>query len=529
MHRLDLGNTDPQFRTPDRSHQLRTHFKSGSVAAHADYFAFAAAALVTLAVVGFELQLLSVSGLLDIRFLRSVAYHGTWALAIVLTAFLLIVRRGAVRQILPVLLACALCTGITLIHPIDEISRSFLVALLLTFCGTVLATFSAPLALARLSASATVLAATFCLLDILFARGFTEIVGRAAGLSINPNAAAAGLLLGAASSFWTIPRDWRASFVLVVAAAILTTLSRSMFLATILISLAVGIPLLRDRLRSPATRPPFKWLRTGVLCLCLAGWVGTAYWANPRFSRTMSVTVQQISEALPAFRRAQKSVSAEIGAVKSRVGEREASSTPDPAADASLAQIARRAYAEGVKNSLAARGLYFEAAVLAYRTGPPLGRGLAAAHALSPHNSFLMFAIAFGHLGWLIPICFLVLCAFWVRSIEQAPIILATSAVLMTSHDVLLVPGLLLPIILGMAALRARLASEEDHPCGAAAIKYGVLAAPVLFALGWLLGTSLPLSAAKPPPAMLWIQIFCASVLWATAIWRWSDRPRQTS
>jgi hypothetical protein len=526
---LDQIDLQPGSSGPSR--QLRTFLDpewiAAAIAAQVNYFAFAAALLVTLAIAGFQLQLLSFSRLLDIWFLRSVLYHGAWALAIVLTALLLIVRRGAVRQILPVLLACALCAGITLTHPIDEISRSFLVALLLTVCGTVLATFSAPLALVRLSASATVLAAMFCLFDILFAQGFTETVGRAAGLSINPNGAAAGLLLGASSSFWAIPRHWRAFFVLVVAAAILTTLSRSVILATIVICVAVGIPLLRDRLKLPAPRPPFQWLRTSMLCLCLVGWVGAAFWSNPRVSHTTGVAVQQISDALPAFRRAQKSVSAEIGAVQARVGEREASAA---VADASLAQIARRAQAEGVKNSLAARGLFFEAAVLAYRTGPPLGRGLAAAHALSPHNSFLMFAIAFGHLGWLIPIAFLLLCAWWVRSIEQAPLFLATSAVLLTSHDVLLVPGLLLPIILGMAALNARLSPAEDHPCGAAPIKYGVLAAPVLFALGWLLGTSVPFSAAKPAPALLWVQIFCASVLWTAAIWRWSGTPpRETS
>lgn len=481
---------------------------------------FAAAALVTLAVAGFQMQLLTFSGVLDIWFFRSMIYHGCWVAALGLTLLLLVTRRDLIGRFVPVILVCGLSASITLTHPIDDVSRSFLVALALILCVTVLAMTSAPLALVRLSATATMLCAVFCLLDILFAQGFTEIAGRAAGLSINPNAAAAGLLLGAASSSWAVPRDWRAPFVLVVAAAILTTLSRSVLLATILICIAVGIPLLRDRLKSPAPRPPFKWLRTCVLCLCLAGWLGAAYWANPRFSRATGLIVQQISEAQPAFRRAQNSVSAQLGAVQSRVGER-----ADSVADAELAQIARRAYAEGKKNSLAARGLFFEAAVLAYRTGPQLGRGLAAAHALSPHNSFLLFAIAFGHLGWLIPISFLLLCAWWVRSIEQAPIFLATSAVLMTSHDVLLVPGLLLPIVLGVAALSARLASAEDHPCGVAAIKYGALAAPVLFALGWLCGTSVPLAATKPAPALLWIQMFCASVLWAAVIWHWSGRP----
>lgn len=517
MHRLDLGNTDPQFRTSNRSHSLRNHFKSGWIAAHADYFAFAAAALVTLAVAGFQLQLLSFSGLLDIWFLRSILYHCAWALAIALTALLLIVRRDAARQILPLLLACALCAGITLTHPVDEISRSFLVALLLIVCGTVLAAFSAPLALVRLSAAATALAAAVCLLDILFAQGFTEIVGRAAGLSINPNAAAAGLLLGAASSFWAVPRDWRTSFVLVVVAAILTTLSRSVILATILICIAVGIPLLRARLRSPAPRP-IRWVRTAAWCLFLAGWIGMALWSNERFPRAASRSSVQIGSAFSAFETARTSIP--------RTGPRISGCETVYTA---VEQIARRAEAQGKSNSLAARGLFFEAAVLAYRTGPPLGCGLASAHALSPHNSFLLFAIAFGHLGWLIPIAFLLLCAWWVRSLEQAPIFLATFAVLLTSHDVLLVPGLLLPIILGMAALNARLSSGEDHPCGVAAIKYGALAAPVLFALGWLLGTSVPLAAVKRAPTLLWIQIFCASVLWAAAIWRWFDRSRQTS
>ena len=79
-----------------------------------------------------------------------------------------------------------------------------------------------------------------CLLDILFAHGFTNTVGRAAGLSVNANIAAAGLLLGAASSYWTVPQRLRSSFVLIVGAAVFVTLSRSTWLAAVLICTGVG-------------------------------------------------------------------------------------------------------------------------------------------------------------------------------------------------------------------------------------------------------------------------------------------------
>jgi len=473
---------------------------------------FAAVALVTLAVAGFQLQLLTFSGVLEISFFRAI-YHGCWIVTLCLTLFLLIVRRDLFRRAVPVLLVCGLCACIALIHPIDAISRSFLAVLLLTICGTVLATSSAALALVRLSAAATVLGAALCLLDILFVFGFSDIVGRAAGTNLNPNIAAAGLLLAASGSFWAVPRDWRTPFVMIVAAAILTTLSRSNIVAAVLICILICAVLIHARLNVADPRRPTRWLRGSMLCLCLAGWIGTAFWLNAGFSKVIFATLRQVGSASSVIANAREN----------------AVEGSNSGADAALAQNAKQAEAIGLKNSLAARGLLFENAVLAYRSGPTLGRGLATAHALSPHNSFLLFAIAFGNLGWLVPVAFLFLSAYWVRTIDQVPIVLATFAVLMTSHDVLLMPGLLLPVVIGVAALNARLSSASDQPSGITAIGYGALAVPALFALGWLLGTSVPLASARPAPALLWILTFGASVLWAAAIWRWSGRlSRQT-
>jgi hypothetical protein len=478
---------------------------------------FAASLLVTLAVIAFHLQLLAFSGILTIGALRTVVYHGLWASAIVLTLLLATIENGLLRRIAPVVVVCALAACLTLIHPIDEISRNFLVALALTLCITVLAMTSAPLALLQLSAAATLLGATFSLLDILFVQGFTETLGRAAGLSVNPNVAAAGLLLGAASSFWAVPQRWRTAFVLIVAAAILVTLSRSGILAAVVISAIVLIAATSARLRLPAA-PPIYWIRLCVLCLVLGGWIGTAYLQNRHFSRAVTLSFRQIVSATSTF-----------DAANGLSGVAELPGDNSQVTDAAISRIISAAAAEGPVNSLVARGLFFRGALLAYRTGPPLGRGLAVAHALSPHNSFLMFAVAFGHLGWLIPIAFLLLCGLWVRSIEQATIVLATFAVLMTSHDILLVPGLLLPVILGMTALNARLSDVKDKPCGVSAIRYAALATPALFAFGWLLGRT-PAPIARPTPALLYALMFGATLLWTAAIWRWSaSRMRETA
>src|SRR5262249_14450743 len=51
-------------------------------------------------------------------------------------------------------------------------------------------------------------------------------------------------------------------------------------------------------------------------------------------------------------------------------------------------------------DSISARVLFTKQAWLAYRGGPAFGVGLDRAHAYAPHNSFLLFALAFGPVGW---------------------------------------------------------------------------------------------------------------------------------
>jgi hypothetical protein len=495
-----------------------------------------AAALGSLFVIAFQLQLLPFFSPLfvDDRLFWPTIYYGVWSLVIGLTLAILATQRPVLHRSLPVLLVCAFAAGLTLIHPIDGIAKNFLVAMMFVACTTVLAIASAPLALLRFSASATVLSAVICLLDILFAHGLTNSVGRAAGLSVNANVAAEGLLLGAASSYWAVPQRLRGSFLLIVGAAVFVTLSRSTSLAAIVICTGVGADLLWTRLKSPGPHPRIRWVRLAALTLGLAGWIVTALVSNDRFSVAAGDSYRQIGTALTAFGEARRSIAT---TVESRLPALSQITTPNrnttslngdaetkSETDEMMQEIARSAENEGDINSISARGLLIELAFRSYQGGPFLGQGLGAAHAIHPHNTFLLFAVAFGELGWLVPIAFLGLTVYWIRSIRQLPLFLATFTVMMTSHDILLTPGLLAPIVFGVAGLNSLRYRANDAPDTSSAMKYIAVAAPILFALG-VATAGIGTSSVAVAPKLLLLLVFSAISLWSIAVWLWYEKP----
>jgi hypothetical protein len=572
-----------------------------------------AAALGALFVVAFQLQLVPFFSHLfvDDRLFWPVVFYGIWALAIGITMVLLIMQSSVRRQSLPVLAVCASVMLLTLIHPMDSVAKNFLVAVTFMACVGVLAIASAPFALLRFSASVTVLSAVICLLDILFRYGFSTTAGRAAGLSINANVAAAGLLLGAASSFWTVPQRWRGPFLLIIGTAIFATLSRSTLLAAVVICSGVAADSLWTRIRSPAPRARIRWIGSAALALALAGWIALALFSNDRFPAAATRTFLQVGSAPTAFAEAREAIANSLRAktatqieanglsipraaadldskakwklerklkseeiikeVASRGGDLaeareaianwlrantapqvEATSRPEPAAPSTAApgpntlpprhdlesnpksnlerkskseevieEIARRAENEGDINSISARGLLVERAYLSYQIGPFFGQGFAAAHALQPHNMFLLFALAFGDLGWIVPLAFLGLTAYSIRSVQQLPLFLASFAVMMTSHDILFTLGLLAPFILGIAGLNARRYLVDDAPDAVAAIRYAAAAAPVAFVIGGISTLGIGSSRIADAPKLLLFLVFCAIALWSVGIWRW--------
>jgi hypothetical protein len=503
-------------------------------------FRLTAAILGSLFVVAFQLQLLPffLPLFVDDRIFWPVIYYGCGSFAAVITLIILATQKSVLRQSLPILAVCGFAVGLTLLHPLDGISKNFLVAVIFVTCATVLAIASAPFALLRFSATATVLSAVICLLDILFRNGFTNSVGRAAGLSINANVAAAGLLLGAASSYWTIPPPFRSPFVLIVGAAIFVTLSKSTEIAAIAICAGVGADLIWTRVRSPGSHQPIRWVRSGVLALGLAGWIVAALFSNDRFSVAATDAFQGTGNALKAFAEARRSINSAIESMASPPSSSTpararaaGSSTPTDdaaqqksASDERIEEIGRRAETEGDINSISARGLLMERAFLSYQNGPLLGQGLAAAHALHPHNTFLLFAVAFGDIGWIVPLAFLGLTAGWARSMQQIPLFLATFVVMSTSHDILLTPSLLAPIVLGIAALNSRRYGAGDPPYLFPAMSYSALTAPILFALGGVFIAGVGLSRAPAPPTLLLLLVFIAITLWSASVWLWPEK-----
>ena len=502
------------------------------------------------------------------RLLWPAVFYGTWALVIGVTLVLL-ARQGSIRrQSLPVLAVCTSAMLLTLIHPIDGIAKNLLVAMAFVACLCVLANASAPFALLKLSATATALSAVICLLDILFSHGFTNTVGRAAGLSINANVAAAGLLLGAASSFWTVSQPWRGPFLLIVGAAIVVTLSRSTLLAATLISSGIAADLLWRRVRSPGPHARIRWLGAGAVILVLAGWIALALFTNDRFSVAAQSSFLQIGSTPTALAEAREAIASSLRArtpsPSETIPRRESTpqsktppqpgvsrpsgpppqssrpapqsvatprpDTPAPSDDSNerklrteeiIEEITRRAENEGDINSISARGLLMERAWLSYRNGPLFGRGLAAAHALQPHNTFLLFAVAFGDLGWLVPLAFLGLTAYSVRNVQQLPLCLATFTVLMTSHDIPFAFGLLAPFILGVVGLNAQRLRRHDEPEAIPAIRYAAATTPLLFAIGAIATLSVGPSSIARTPGLLLFLVFCAITLWSASIWHW--------
>jgi hypothetical protein len=529
-----------------------------------------AAALGSLFVVAFQLQMVPFFAPLFVedRLLWPLVFYGTWAFVIGITLVLLVRQAAVRRQSLPVLVVCAAAMLLTLIHPIDGVAKNFLVAVAFVACVSVLASASAPFALLRFSAAATVLSAVICLLDILFSHGFTNTVGRAAGLSINANVAAAGLLLGGASSFWAVSPRLRGPFVLIVSTAIFVTLSRSTLLAVVLISSGVAADMLWRRIRSPDPHPRIRWLDSGAVILVLAGWVTLALFANDRFSVAARSSFLQIGSTPAAFAEAQEAIANSLhaptpspsGTASRRElappptaaplpgglrpsGPAPQSSRPAPQATAIprpemplpsgdererklrteevIKEITRRAENEGDINSISARGLLMERAWLSYRHGPHFGRGLAAAHALQPHNTFLLFAVAFGDLGWLVPLAFLGLTAYSVRSVQQLPLCLATFTVLMTSHDLPFTFGLLVPFILGIAGLNAQRYPPRDESDAVPAIRYAAVVTPVVFVIGAISTLSFGPPSIAGAPKLLFFLVSSAIALWSAGIWHW--------
>lgn len=422
-----------------------------------------AAAFSLVLIAAFQLQLLPFfsSWFVTNKTVWPIVYYSFWALIVAVTGASLLLP-GVLRRSLPVIVLGAVLMALALLHPVDVIAKNSFVSMVFLICVTVLAIASGPVLILRFAAAATAVCACICLIDILFARGLTDTAGRAAGLSINPNIAALGLLLGASVSYWVVPFRFAGYFIVLILAAVFTTLSKSALLAYLIIFGGVAAYSFRF---SP--RP--RILGPASFALALCGWLWLASSTNDRFRVATSLAYSGLRNAVTAFETAKTAVSGAVATRERRTppptgvagapssGAAGPPSTgiaemPRPESQIRIEELGRRAAKEGDINSVSARGLLMERAWLSYRNSLISGVGLDAAYALESHNSFLFFALAFGPIGWLVPLLFIGLTL--TRSIVGVPMPLAIFVAAMVSHDVFRLPGLLVPIALGIAYAR---------------------------------------------------------------------------
>ncbi|QKD05209.1 hypothetical protein EB235_30070 [Mesorhizobium loti R88b] len=441
-------------------------------------------------------------------------FHALYGSVLIVSIAVLATRRDVRSAIFPLAIAAAIAVGPVALHPVGIVAKCYLITLFLGGAAIVFMLASTSAIVLRLSASVTALSAVICFLDLLFANGFTNTPGRAAGLAINPNVAAAGLLLGAAASYRAVALKWRASFLVLVSAALLITLSRSTLLAafaTVAVPIVVRI---WQQFRS-GRRLEINvrgWKRPLAVALALLGVIGIALATNAYFrvsigesfagvlsvGKALDEATQAVdtshdqapspivapvapsSEGVPAKPPVltgpnsfavidQPPAKPSISSAPSKADKPAGAAAPSPPPSNSLPSSAtshstnaakiqalgERLTDEGRRNSISARALFLERGLLAYREGGFFGRGLEEAQALAPHNTFILFAIAFGHLGWLIPIGLVGFAFCFARSAGDLALGVALVGVMMTSHDILLTPSLFLPVALGIGGMLA--------------------------------------------------------------------------
>lgn len=338
-------------------------------------------------------------------------------------------------------------------YTLDGIEKNHLVAMGSISIFTALAVASGAKTSGRFSASVIVLVSLLCLSDANFIDGFTNTTGRAAALFVNPNIAAMTLLISATGAIWAVPAGWRLSFAILVGGAIFSTLSRNSMLIGTLTAIS-ALPLLKTCPERMTIFGRRSLIAAGVTLLSVLAILTAASVNNHALTVAASDAITGLRLAKSAWEEArsddQKDSSATISADDAsglpgvEIGQHVATKA---AAPSQLVEAVEKT------NSAATRAVLLQRAFRAYQSGPPLGLGLAHAFELAPHNSYLFFAVGFGHVGWLIVPALVALIlgiAGWHQGLPSA---VAISGGAFFSHDVFIALPLVAAITIVLSGL----------------------------------------------------------------------------
>lgn len=394
--------------------------------------------LVSVAIASFQTNLVpyfgqSLSGFPGWR----AAYYGFGMLLLVAACVAFILNKRARRLALPTVAICALSGALVLMYPVDVVSKSFLMAMAFCTSLVILTSCIDETKVLHFAALAVAFNAVVCLVDIMLQNGFTNTAGRAAGLAQGPNLAASQLVLGAAVVWRAVPRQLMWSFLFLITAALVATLSRSGMAIGLTAALAAGTGY-------AITRRPhidaIKWrdIGFGAAILC---WMAAAMIANHRFSVASDAAYKSIGQVAKVVAEAPANIIV---------------SMPKEAAHNELKILDKQVVTEGEVNSASARSLLMRRALIRYSMSPWVGVGPKEAHALAPHSTYLLFALAFGVAGLVVSIGFIGLASLAAIKTGAWEFPLMVAALFAVSHDMLLFPSSIILLAIGIATLQAQ-------------------------------------------------------------------------
>jgi O-Antigen ligase len=350
------------------------------------------------------------------------------------------VREGKVRfddKLLAfVLISASISLASLIIHFDDEnlnFSRVQLSSLLfLLLCYFIFRGDNARLAARRTMLVCLVLAILISLFEVIYPAVFSNVLGRSAGLYINPNINAFALITGAILTLGLLPSRVRVIFLITVGAAVLSSLSKSGIIIWVVVA---SVLWLQGVVR--VVRRRFDIFASILTVLVFVLFFGYAYTNVPYFhhmANKQAGFATKFTEIL-ALHMADADLS---GAAVEEV---------DRALEAQGADASRISL---VYNSL-----------FLYKQSPIWGIGMAEAWASQPHNSYLLYGVAYGLLGWVIvPALALVVAMSGDRRIAL-PMALALLLMSVFFHNLLVDRTVLSPLALA-AALKPGAPPQHD-------------------------------------------------------------------
>lgn len=246
-----------------------------------------------------------------------------------------------------------------------------------------------------------------CLVDVLFWGVFSEIPGRGAGLYVNPNLAALAMLLGVLGIVGCLGPYWRLSVLSAFLLGLFATLSRSGFLAAAFVGLAC-MPSIYVEVRKNYAIYCRGLILAAVILLAGSSYLTYVYFSGSPFVVKMMAAKNNVVGSVMEAKREPTSEPVENSAI---VNSSEATSGLSGCGSwtvvfRGLKQANTCAWLDPkviekheLENSVVARILLALRGIAAISDAPWLGSGLDRAFSLRPHNTYLLFGIAYGVVG----------------------------------------------------------------------------------------------------------------------------------